>query len=176
MGASGRRILHHLHTTGSLIHHVEDSRTDNRSSKVSCPRGTPDTDHWIVYTQKKTGAPFKWAGSTQRTGHDGGRSRGEHYGQDQKCVNPSGPSPMTARVESSPFNRVMPPPRRSTRPARARDLRADRGGNLALVGTVVRPTPSIPRFSGPPRTCQRQVRPFRAYPRRKSWYPTERVP
>ena len=27
------------------------------------PPGTPDTDHWIVYTQKKTGAPFKWAGS-----------------------------------------------------------------------------------------------------------------
>ncbi|MBG83600.1 MAG: hypothetical protein CMJ40_03520 [Phycisphaerae bacterium] len=51
------------------------------------PPGTPDTEHWIVYTQKKTGAPFKWAGSLNAPDAElAVQFAGEHYGLDEACV------------------------------------------------------------------------------------------
>lgn len=51
------------------------------------PPGIPDTDHWIVYTQKKTDGPFTWAGSLNAPDAKlAVQFAGEHYGLDEACT------------------------------------------------------------------------------------------
>ena len=48
---------------------------------------TPDTGHWVVYTQKKAESPFKWAGSLNAPDLDlAMQFAGEHYGLDEACI------------------------------------------------------------------------------------------
>ncbi|MAT80679.1 MAG: hypothetical protein CMJ29_03410 [Phycisphaerae bacterium] len=48
---------------------------------------TPDTQHWVVYTQKKADSPFKWAGSLNAPDLElAMQFAGEHYGLDEACV------------------------------------------------------------------------------------------
>lgn len=51
------------------------------------PPGTPDTEHWIVYTQRKTDSPFKWAGSLNAPDEElAVQFASEHYGLDESCT------------------------------------------------------------------------------------------
>ena len=105
------------------------------------PPGTPDTEHWIVYTQKKTGAPFKWAGSLNAPDKElAVQFAGEHYGLDEACTailthhasfahdGPCGLEPLQpgdAVGDDGPKWCVFGLPRR--------------GGNLTLAGTINAP-------------------------------------
>ena len=105
------------------------------------PPATPDTDHWIVYTQTKKGAAFRWAGSLNAPDQAlAVQFAGEHYGLDEACVallvhparvavdGPCGIDPLEAGDASGedgvPWC-VFGLPRR--------------GGNLVVVGTIVAP-------------------------------------
>lgn len=102
---------------------------------------TPDTEHWVVYTQKKPESPFKWAGSLNAPDLDlAMQFAGEHYGLDEVCVafivhhaddatdGPCGLEPLlpgdTTGEDGSPWS-VFALPRR--------------GGNLHQAGTVNAP-------------------------------------
>ena len=105
--------------------------------------GTPDTDPWIVYTQKKTEARFKWAGSLNAPDLELAlQFSSEHYGLDEVCVailthharyahdGPCGFEPLEpgeATGDDGPSWCVFGLPRR--------------GGNLELLGTVKAPEP-----------------------------------
>ena len=148
MGASGRRIRNHLHTTGSLIHHVEDSRTDNRARGRTAP-GHPR--HGSLDRLHARRCTLRWAGSRQRRTRSWRSSSLASTMVWTKPARPFSPimdpSPMTARVESSPFNRVMPS-----------ETTAPHGAHLdypeeAAISHWSEPSMhpmSIPRFSGPP--------------------------
>jgi len=48
---------------------------------------TPDTGHWVVYTRKKDGAPYRWAGSINAPDLDLAlQFAREHYGLDESCI------------------------------------------------------------------------------------------
>ncbi len=51
------------------------------------PDPTPDTRHWVIYTCKRGGAPFKWAGYVDAPDVDLAlQFAREHYGLDEACV------------------------------------------------------------------------------------------
>jgi len=53
----------------------------------SLPDPTPDTRHWVVYTSKRDGAPYKWAGYIDAPDAELAlQFAREHYGLDETCV------------------------------------------------------------------------------------------
>ncbi len=57
------------------------------SFESDLPPATPDTKHWVVYTRKRDGAPFKWAGYVDAPDHELAlQFAREHYGLDEACV------------------------------------------------------------------------------------------
>ncbi|MCH2133178.1 MAG: hypothetical protein MK116_05445 [Phycisphaerales bacterium] len=105
------------------------------------PPGTPDTQHWVVYTRKKEGNPFKWAGSLNAPDLELAiQFAGEHYGLDEACIavlvhhaddrtdGPCGLEPLepgTADGDDGSDWTVLVLPRR--------------GGNLQEAGTIKAP-------------------------------------
>ncbi|MDG2424651.1 MAG: hypothetical protein P8M22_11805 [Phycisphaerales bacterium] len=111
-------------------------RQFDHESELTAP--TPDTEHWIIYTQKKPEAPFKWAGSLNAPDLElAMQFAGEHYGLDEACVafvvhhadqatdGPCGIEPLepgNANGTDGPSWSVFTLPRR--------------GGNLQQAGTI----------------------------------------
>ena len=108
------------------------------------PPATPDTEPWIVYTQKKEGSAFKWAGALNAPDRDlAMQFAGEHYGLDEACIavmahhasdavdGPCGIEPLTGGNASG----------NDGEPWCAFGL-PRRGGNLELLGSVMAPSAS----------------------------------
>ncbi len=57
------------------------------SFEADLPPATPDSRHWVVYTAKRDGAPFKWAGYVDAPDSELAlQFAREHYGLDEQCV------------------------------------------------------------------------------------------
>ncbi|MDP7028640.1 MAG: hypothetical protein QF733_00280 [Phycisphaerales bacterium] len=57
------------------------------SFDADLPPATPDGRHWVVYTAKRDGAPFKWAGYVDAPDQELAlQFAREHYGLDEACV------------------------------------------------------------------------------------------
>jgi len=51
------------------------------------PDPTPDSRHWVIYTRKRAGVPFKWAGYIDAPDVELALQYArEHYGLDEACV------------------------------------------------------------------------------------------
>jgi len=51
------------------------------------PEPTPDSKHWVIYTMKREGAPYKWAGYVDAPDVELAlQFAREHYGRDETCV------------------------------------------------------------------------------------------
>ncbi|MDG1838132.1 MAG: hypothetical protein P8I91_04950 [Phycisphaerales bacterium] len=62
-------------------------RERTRSPEGDLPAPTPDAKQWVVYTQKREGAPFKWAGTVEAVDTELALQYArEHYGLDEACV------------------------------------------------------------------------------------------
>jgi 1,2-phenylacetyl-CoA epoxidase PaaB subunit len=60
-------------------------RTLSPAGELSAP--TPDAKQWVVYTQKRKDAPFKWAGTVEAVDTELALQYSrEHYGLDEACV------------------------------------------------------------------------------------------
>jgi 1,2-phenylacetyl-CoA epoxidase PaaB subunit len=56
-------------------------------SEGELPAPTPDATQWVVYTQKREGAAFKWAGTIEAVDTELALQYSrEHYGLDEACV------------------------------------------------------------------------------------------
>lgn len=85
MGSTRRRRGIDLSAAGRLIMSKIREQSFEFGEALSAP--TPDTEHWIVYTCKKEGSPFKWAGSLNASDLAlAMQFAGEHYGLDEACV------------------------------------------------------------------------------------------
>lgn len=57
------------------------------SAEGELPAPTPDAKQWVVYTQKRKGAPSKWAGTVEAVDAELALQYSrEHYGLDEACV------------------------------------------------------------------------------------------
>ncbi|MCP4759415.1 MAG: hypothetical protein GY894_01120 [Planctomycetes bacterium] len=51
------------------------------------PEPTPDSKHWVIYTRKRDGAPYKWAGYVDAPDVALAlQFAREHYGLDEACI------------------------------------------------------------------------------------------